>query len=344
MKTKIFVLAFMLLNLVSAYCSGAMDMELVNAQEINLDQIDTIEVRYRSERISLFKSDTDSFILKEYMNKDDSKYYAKITSGGNKLVVEAGQRPFSFGNRFKRRIEVYVPASDRISISIGTNSGKIEANSEYTASSMTLETSSGNISVNSINGDVFAETSSGEINLKKISGTLIAKSSSGNIHSGNVGGDADIHTQSGEVVFDKIRGQALIETSSGNILVNSIDGDVSAETSSGRISLGLVNGKTDLKASSGRINCVVSENAGDISITTSSGSVILDIARNFIFNFSARTRSGSLHTPFSDKLYRSLSNEDFVQGVINGDNISETQKIRNISINTRSGSIRLNWK
>ena len=327
MKTGFFVLAFMLLNLMSAYCGGALEMELVNVQEISLEQIDTIKINYRSERISLLSGNTDSFILKEYMNKNNSKYYAKISNAGNKLVVEAGQRPISIGfGNLRRRVEVYIPTLDGISISIKTSSGNIEANDEYTAPSMAFETSSGNISANSINGDVFIRTSSGNIRFE------------------NAGGDADIRADSGEIVFDKIGGHASIETSSGNISGNAINGDVSARSSSGRISIGPAGGKADLKTSSGRINYFAAKNSGDISISAASGDVILDIAKNSTFNFSSRTRSGALRTPFSDKLFRSLSDGDYVQGAINGDTVSENQNVKNIDINTSSGSIKVNWR
>ncbi|MDR0495269.1 MAG: hypothetical protein LBG95_06560 [Treponema sp.] len=58
-------------------------MELVNTQEIGLDNIADIKISYSSENISLFMGTTDTLIIKEYMNEDNSGYYARITNSGN---------------------------------------------------------------------------------------------------------------------------------------------------------------------------------------------------------------------------------------------------------------------
>jgi hypothetical protein len=66
---------------VSAFCGG--NLELVNTQEIGLDNIADIKISYSSENISLFMGTTDTLIIKEYMNEDNSGYYARITNSGN---------------------------------------------------------------------------------------------------------------------------------------------------------------------------------------------------------------------------------------------------------------------
>jgi len=307
MKRMCFVFILMALVLVSAFGRGIFQMELVNEQEIALSQIDSIEIRYRFENITFYTHNSDTLIIKEYMTENKSGYFAKINNSGNNLVVEAGNRPIiSFGT-FRAKVEVYIPMSNK-NITLKTSSGKIEGTGVYTASSINIESSSGSISVNSIIAD-----------------TIKLKASSGSIKCNNVNGNTTINT------------------SSGSINVSVINGDVSAEASSGSIKLGTVNGTVNTRTSSGKIQFAVTQNAGDITIRTTSGSVTLDIPRNLAFNFSSRSSSGRLNTPFSDKLFISLSDRNTIQGNIGFDNTSGNQVYRNININTSSGSIRVNW-
>jgi hypothetical protein len=304
---KIFVFMFMALNLASAYCAGVSENP-VNVQEIDLRHIDDITISYKSEDVVLFKNNSDTLIIKEYMSKGNSDYYAVITNSQNKLVVEAGRRPIpSLVGTFTGRVEIYIPVSNK-KIAVKTSSGKIEGNDEYIASSLDIECSSGSISVNSI-----------------IAETINFRATSGSIRSRAVNGNTTVHT------------------SSGSIFMGGISGNISAEASSGSIELDSLNGAVNASASSGSINCSVTENAGDISITSSSGSVSLNLPKKHAFTFSSRTSSGSLRTPFSDKLFSPISDRNSVQGVINDDNIPENQKLKNIDIKTTSGSIRINW-
>jgi DUF4097 and DUF4098 domain-containing protein YvlB len=156
-----------------------------------------------------------------------------------------------------------------------------------------------------------------------MNGNLAASASSGNITGDMVNGNVNIHIRSGDIIF-------------GNI-----DGDITAESSSGNIGLNRVMGSVVAKASSGAIKCVVAENARDVSLTTSSGRVTLDMPKDFVFNFSARTSSGRLSTPFSEKLFSPVSDRNLVQGIIGNETASNDTP--NVNIRTSSGAIKINW-
>jgi hypothetical protein len=190
MKAKVFIFVFIALGFTPVFCAGVSE-NLVNVQEIDLRNIDDIMLNYNSENITLFKNNTDLLIIKEYMSKDNRDYYAKITNLGNKLVIEAGQRPL-FGE-FKARVEVFIPVSNK-NITIKTSSGKIEGNDKYTATTINMESSSGNISINNI--------TAGIVNLK---------ASSGNIRCEMVNGNTVIHTRSGGIVVGSINGNVSAE-------------------------------------------------------------------------------------------------------------------------------------
>jgi DUF4097 and DUF4098 domain-containing protein YvlB len=102
----------------------------------------------------------------------------------------------------------------------------------------------------------------------------------------------------------------------------------------------LVNGGVTAKNSSGAIRCTVAENVGNISISTTSGDVRLGLPNDLKFKFSSRTSSGSLSTPFQNKLYSPINDKKLVEGIIGGDNIPENSP--QINIRTNSGSININ--
>lgn len=289
MKTKLAMAAFFLLGAAAAYCGGLSESNLVNVREIPLDGVNSIAVAYTWERISLFNGTSDTLIIKEYMSRDNSRYYAVITNENGALTVKKGRRPWGIlFNTFDVRIEVYLPASYANTVTIKATSGKIEAAGELACKNITIENTSGSVSLNAVTAE-----------------------------SANVG------------------------TTSGRITIGSISGDVSAKTTSGRIELNSAGGAVTTKSTSGSVRCTASENTGDISLTTTSGGVTLNVPKTLGFNFSARTSSGSLSTPFPEKLFSPVTDRHTVQGVVTGGSVGET--LPAITIRTDSGSVRVRW-
>jgi DUF4097 and DUF4098 domain-containing protein YvlB len=321
MKIVILSPFFMLCIALSAFCGG--NFELVNTQEIELDGITDVKILYSSERVSVSIGTTDTLIIKEYMSKNDSRYFAKITNSTNMVTIEHGRWPLSPFNTFKRSLQVYLPPSYRNTMSIKTSSGKIEASSLF-CSRLSIESSSGNISVDTIIAD-----------------TINIKASSGKIDIGIVYGDISAETSSGNIHGERIQGNAKLRASSGAIVFGAIEGNVSAETSSGNVELNLVNGAVNARTSSGTIRCTIGESAGDISLNTASGSVKLCLPKDLNFNFSSRTSSGNLSTPFSDRLSIPVTDRSLTQGFIGSNNGSG--ETLTVNIRTNSGSIRIEW-
>jgi DUF4097 and DUF4098 domain-containing protein YvlB len=260
------------------------------------------------------------------MNVNNSDYYATVINSRNELVIESGRRSYGMFNRFNCRVDVYIPESNK-NFYIKTSSGDIAAAEEYVAASITIESSSGNIKVASITtGMANFVSSSGDITASIITADM-----------------ANFTTSSGDIRCKRINGNADIETKSGRIVFGSIGGNVSAESSSGDIELDLANGTVNVKSSSGGVRCTATENAGDISITTSSGDVALNIPKNFAFDFVSRSSSGSLRTPFPEKLFIPVSDKGSTQGTVGNANIAEGQSLKKVNIRTSSGSIRVAW-
>ena len=352
---KFLVFALLVVNAASAHCGGFWETKLVNEQEFAVDSTDTIEILYGSEGVSLLKSKTNSFIIKEYMSRDNSNYYANIINSTDTLTIKRGNRPH-FGV-FNARVEVYVPAHFIRDISVRTSSGGIKAPDDYTFSRVILHTSSGDISVNTLTAEMAdIQTSSGGIRCEKINGNTAVKTSSGGIRLGGIEGNVAAKTSSGSIRFDSIKGDVAAESSSGDIRLGSIEGNLVAKTSSGSINGETVNGNVlakstsgsikinhltrgiEMETNSGSIYCSAAEIVEDISLISRSGSIELRIPRYSIFNFSSRTSSGSLSTPFPEKLFMPVSDRGFVQGTI-----GEGTPDNNISTRTTSGSIVVRW-
>jgi DUF4097 and DUF4098 domain-containing protein YvlB len=287
----------------SAFSNG--NLELVNTQEIDLDNIIDVKVLYSSEKVSVFMGTSNKLIIKEYMNENNSKYYARITKSANNITIENGRWPFRlFFNVFIRRLEIYLPVSYSNTLNIKTSSGRIESSDELSCSKINIESSSGSISINTITADTIK-----------------------------------IKTTSGRVLGERIQGNVNINTNSGSIVFGRIVGNVSAETSNGKIEFNVVTGSVNAKTTSGSIQCTINEPGGNISLTTSSGGVRVSLPRNFNFNFYSHTSSGRLTTPFSDNLFSPVNNRNSTQGVIG----NTSENIPTINIRTRSGSINIDW-
>jgi len=170
-----------------------------------------------------------------------------------------------------------------------------------------MESSSGTISINSIKAM--------RVNLKTISGSIRCK---------------------------KVNGNTSLYTDNGSINLLKLYGNVLARTSNGNIKLGSVSGNIDAKVFSGCFNGTITENSGDVSITSSSGNITLNIPEKNNFRFHSRTSSGSLRTPFPDKLSSPIVDKQTVQGIICEGN-PEGQNLKNVNIMTASGSIKINW-
>jgi DUF4097 and DUF4098 domain-containing protein YvlB len=314
MKIAVIAIVLVTLCLNPAFASGTSETSfaksLVNEQEIDLSRITSISIRYYSDNLVVSThSDNniagDNIVIREYMNRNDSRYFAKISRRETGLLVESGERPVTFVKPLLTRIEISIPESDR-AISIKTTSGKISIDS-ITAAKIDVESSSGKIEVGRVAGSITAKTTSGGFSL------------------------------------DSADGDTSVSTSSGSVVLGNVNGNVFAKTASGRIEAKMANGNANISSTSASVFCTVLENAGDISINTTSGSVNLSLPRTFVFNFSANTSSGSLRTPFDNSLSRPFTGGNRIQGAVGTETATENQTQKTVDITTGSGSIRVNW-
>ena len=146
----------------------------------------------------------------------------------------------------------------------------------------TINTSSGDISVENMEGAIAISTSSGDVQLNDLQGELTVATSSGDVRlrDGRVSG-ATIKTGSGDVDLSGVSNATKIATDSGDItLRDASDATLDLQSSSGSIDFTGVlasEGTNLIKTTSGDLNLRVGNSPLDISHTTNSGDVNIQV-------------------------------------------------------------------
>jgi len=143
--------------------------------------------------------------------------------------------------------------------------------------SVDLNTSGGDITLQSINGRARLRTSGGDIKIERVDGEVDGNTSGGNITLRE--GTAKVHlsTSGGDVHVDRAGGEAELSSSGGDIVINSVQGRLIASTSGG-----------DVKAN------IEGALKGDCKLTTSGGEVVVHVDKTAAFNLKAHTSGGEV--------------------------------------------------
>ncbi len=232
------------------------DLPLIHTQEWDCSTLSAIEVRYKTDHISILPSPTDKVILKEYMTENQPDYYAGTQVQNGVLTICCGKRP---ANSYKSCIELYVPDNAPAYVQVETVSGAITADNY--SGVLALSTTSGPVnicdsaiasSINSVSGEVTIcdsaitgsiDTVSGRIELfpADMPGNLTVCSHSGKIEaclpasasyslraetaSGRIRSDYFDIPPENQKAFSKVVGSSpevsiALKTASGNIEIN----------------------------------------------------------------------------------------------------------------------------
>jgi DUF4097 and DUF4098 domain-containing protein YvlB len=159
-----------------------------------------------------------------------------------------------------------------------------------------LETSGGDLKLHDIEGELFGETSGGNLDVDRLKGKLNLSTSGGNVDFTELSGDMTLKTSGGNIQGSNATGPLTVETSGGNIRLSSLDGKIFAETSGGDI-------RVDASGNKG------------IELSTSGGSVIVNLPKNTTATVRAETTGGDVTCdfPFLGKIQEGSFN-----GSING--------------------------
>jgi DUF4097 and DUF4098 domain-containing protein YvlB len=145
---------------------------------------------------------------------------------------------------------------------------------------------------------------SGSIAASGISGISI-DTGSGSLDVENVQGPVSIHTDSGDITARNIKGQATMEGGSGSIRVTGVNGQLKATTSSGDVVVreATLSGQSALKTNSGSVRFEGAlDPRGTYQLSTNSGDIDLTLPDNAAFQLAATTGSGSVNNAFGSNL------------------------------------------
>lgn len=240
-------------------------------------------------------------------------------------------------------------ADVRGSFETASTSGSIKFSRRVSAASMKLKSSSGSIRLEDgadVSGNFESGSTSGSQTIDgplKTGGGIRVESSSGSVHvNGDIScaGDLYVKTTSGSLTMQSAITAKTLEagSSSGGIRLGNVAVSESFNIgcTSGSIHINGISGQGRIKSSSGGITAELMNPVGDVSASSTSGSVHLTVPRDLSFSFEADTSSGSIRTDF-EVLYRSDRKNSAVATVGN----NPTALIR---AEASSGSVRVNLK
>lgn len=334
MKTKKILYIIILLIVSTGTYGFAFEKSLVNTQTFDGAGIHSVSISYVAADITILESEKDEIVLKEYMNRNDSQYFARITNTKGILNIEAGKRPLL--SMLSVSVEIYLPKTYYDKLSVSSVSGKINAKKDLIASNLNISSTSGGIILQAANAkSINIKNTSGRIEAENITGSSSIQSSSGHISIKSVEGlQEDITNTSGVIQIEKITAETIkLKNTSGKIIVNNASGTLTAKSTSGLIKISNAEGSANLTSVSGSVRAVYYNVTGDIVSKTTSGKVSLTIPDDTSFHFDASTASGNIQTAFHDK-GANKSNKAVSHQVGSSPDIS-------IEVNTVSGGIEL---
>ena len=254
--------------------------------------------------------------------------------------------------------DISLPVLTAKNISISSTSGYIKtetihADDNGSNGAVRIATTSGDINLKQVTGELNLRTTSGYTTMETLSGDGQFSTTSGDITIQHMGGSAVISTTSGDTTIQYMDGSAAITTTSGNISIHegngdrnvtSTSGDVFAEEFDGNFDISATSGDVIIKARSGAgaietisgdIQLELEELKNKLTINSNSGHVDIRLSEKNAFEFEASTTSGDINTFFDNHLnYSKKGNQ--AQGTY-GSNVQGGL----IDIETTSGDIQI---
>lgn len=155
----------------------------------------------------------------------------------------------------------------------------------------------GDLTASGIEAELTLDTSSGTVSVDKVDGSLLVDTGSGAVSVANSRGEISIDTGSGRVdISDSDGDSLLVDTGSGQVSLSNLrfNGDINVDTGSGRVTLDDVEGdEFMIDTGSGGVNARAVR-ADSVVIDTGSGGVELELAEMGGGHFEIDTGSGGI--------------------------------------------------
>lgn len=294
---------------------------LVNTVSITLGETRDINIEYVAENVTVTVSDTsEELVVKEYINRNETRFFARVETHGGELTVRHGQRDGI--NGLRSYIEVTLPKSYAGDFSVEVASGNLVfTGKQNTLKDLDLTTMSGSVEAADFSAaDVDLESMSGRIELSNIKATDVsATTASGSVDAKNV--------ETVEISLESMSGRVTAENCIGKFDMESMSGSVKAINCAGG---------GNFNSTSGGVEVDLSSFDYDIDAESTSGSVALTLPRGSSFRFHAESMSGQITASFGSEM-DIVSRGEFSGQVGSNPTLS-------VSAETTSGRVTASWR
>ncbi len=304
------------------------EYELVQEWEMSPDAITQLRVNYNMNNndVLIYEGTGDKIVIREYANFEmEDRQRTIVSQEKNELTVQGRNRSFMFfyiGGGRHAYTEIYLPEGFTPDMYIKTLSGDIVAGRDISeGNSFEVSSTSGDIHFQNVKAEsIVACSTSGEIYFEEAAGIISMSTTSGDIAVQKAVGNVSISTTSGEIMLREAEGNVSASTTSGDITIQGGGGERHVNSTSGEIRLDGVNGKFDLNTTSGdislgdgtgygKVHTISGEVRvgligiqGNLSVTTTSGDVFLQLPSEAEFAFDFDSASGECETFFDEAL------------------------------------------
>ncbi len=238
---------------------GGGTLKTISEKTFNTTPGKTFTLKASSADVKITTSDVPQVYVKVLGNENAAKKINfNYDDSENGITVTAEKEGalnfFNFGNNFRLKFEIILPA-------------------QYNAN---VSSSGGDITISNLRGETTIHTSGGDISTLNLEGNLKAYTSGGDINCADNNGSAKIQTSGGDITCSKFIGDLDASTSGGNISLDGKDSKINASTSGGEIKLTYMgeNKGIDLSSSGGSIKLILpSDFNASAKMYTSGGSI-----------------------------------------------------------------------
>ncbi len=214
-----------------------------------------------------------------------------------------------------------------------------------------LHTSGGSIHLSNLRGSQNFSTSGGSLDLEKLSGKIVGKTSGGSIRVANSDNDINLKTSGGSIKATNCKGNIKLLTSGGSLSFTNLSGNIESRTSGGSIHATNISGEFSTHTAGGVINLLdmkcsidASTSGGSIDVestslgkyiklSTSSGSIDLQIPDKQGLNLNLKASKIKVNTLNN---FSGTKEDDFIKGTFNGGGVP-------VDVRTSGGRISVNF-
>jgi DUF4097 and DUF4098 domain-containing protein YvlB len=165
-----------------------------------------------------------------------------------------------------------------------------------------IDTASGDLTLEGIDGDHSLNTASGDIVIESLAGDLRVDTASGDIQGVSLSGNLKFSASSGDIDLSDVGGEIKARTASGDITIERVSGALKANAASGDIRVAGSTLTVDTSAASGDIHLEIAELTGPVRANTASGDVFLALGseNNARVTLQSNSRRVSSSIPLGD--------------------------------------------